>query len=131
VNLLFHRTHLFDSHGDEPMMSRHDEDAIARRRPDPAGSAEQPAGRDQAHARGNPRVGAHRALTEALAEVIASCERYATTYAAVRHAPIGGDIVHGPILLDILHGLAALGADADLDERVSEIISLHALDLEE
>jgi hypothetical protein len=67
-------------------------------------------------------------MTEALAEVVASCERYATAYAAVRRAPIGCDVMLGPILLDVLHGLAALGAD---DERVSEIISLHALDLEE
>lgn len=79
----------------------------------------------------DPHVAATRAMRDALADVIASCDRYATAYADARRAPIGCDGRLGPILLDVLHGVAALGVDRELDDHVSEIISLHALDLDE
>lgn len=111
------------------MRTRQKKAAIARHLPGAVRSAENGPGRT--HPRADQRVGAYRAMREALAEVIASCGRYATAYATARHAPIGCDVMLGPILLDVLHGLAALGADGEIGDRVSEIISLHALDLEE
>ena len=74
---------------------------------------------------------ARDAMNDAILAMMESCERYATAYAALHRAPIGCDAGLGPILLEVLHGVAALASDDDLADRVSEIISTHALDLEE
>ena len=89
--------------------------------------------------RDNPRVqagdvrgaGGARGMDDAIVAMLESCERYATAYAALHRAPIGCDAALGPILLEVLHGVAALASDDVLADRVSEIISTHALDLEE
>lgn len=70
-------------------------------------------------------------MNDAIVAMMESCERYATAYAALHRAPIGCDAALGPILLEVLHGVAALASDDELADRVSEIISTHALDLEE
>jgi len=103
------------------MVTRTQKAVIATQLPRPARAAQV----------GATHVGATRAMRDALADVIASCDRYATAYADARRAPIGCDGRLGPILLNVLHGVAALGVDGELDDHVSEIISLHALDLDE
>jgi hypothetical protein len=70
-------------------------------------------------------------MDEALTAMLESCERYATAYAALHRAPIGCDTARGPILLEVLQGVAALAFDDERADRVAEIISTHALDLEE
>ena len=70
-------------------------------------------------------------LVDAVAHMIESCDRYAATYAGQRRQPIGCDVIRGPILLDVLRSLSALAANDEQRERVLEIISGHALDLEE
>ena len=70
-------------------------------------------------------------MEHAVGAMIASCERYASAYAGQRRRPIGCDATLGPILLDVLRGIGALTADGDLRDRVGELVSRHALDLEE
>jgi len=70
-------------------------------------------------------------MRDAVASMVESCERYATAYAEIRRAPIGCDPVLGPALLEVLRGMTALTLDGELVDLVSEIISVHALDLEE
>ncbi|MEO7734422.1 MAG: hypothetical protein ABIY55_25935 [Kofleriaceae bacterium] len=72
-----------------------------------------------------------RATDDAVVALIASCERYAASYAGLHHRPIGCDPALGPILLDVLRGIAALTGDGALRDQVFEVISDHALDLEE
>lgn len=72
-----------------------------------------------------------RATDDAVLAMIASCERYATSYAGQRRQPIGCDPALGPILLDVLRGVAALTQDPALRDQAFEVIADHALDLEE
>jgi len=76
-------------------------------------------------ARGTPAIDA------AIGAAIASCERYAEAYVATHRAPIGCDAVRGPILLGVLRGVAALAPDDAARERITALVSAHALDLEE
>jgi hypothetical protein len=77
------------------------------------------------------RPAARDAMNEALTAMMESCERYATAYATLHRTPIGCDAARGPILLEVLQGVVALASDDELTDRVAEIISTHALDLEE
>jgi hypothetical protein len=70
-------------------------------------------------------------MVDAVAHLIDSCDHYAATYAGQRRQPIGCDPTRGPILLGVLRALSALAANDDQRERVLDIISSHALDLEE
>ncbi len=72
-----------------------------------------------------------RAMDDEVVAMIASCERYAASYAGQQRQPIGCDLSLAPILLDVLHGIAALTGDESLHDQVSQVISDHALDLEE
>lgn len=81
-------------------------------------------------ARAEPAISNH-ATDDAVVMMIASCERYAASYAAQRRQPIGCDPALGPILLDVLRGIAALTRDGAIRDQAFEIISGHALDLEE
>ena len=94
-------------------------------------SSTRSAGRDNPRARDANAGGARSAMSDAILAMMESCERYATAYSTLHRAPIGCDAALGPILLEVLQGVAALACDDDLADRVSEIISTHALDLEE
>jgi hypothetical protein len=108
------------------MVTRSDEDVIARNLPSDPRSA------DRAHAREDPMlVRTRRVMRDAVASMVESCERYATAYAKIRRVPIGCDAVLGPALLEVLRGMTTLTSDGELADLVSEIISVHALDLEE
>jgi len=71
------------------------------------------------------------AMDDAVVAMIAACERYAGSYASAHRRPIGCDPARGPILLDVLRSIAALTGDAALHDRAFEVISDHALDLEQ
>lgn len=73
----------------------------------------------------------NQATDVAVGAMIAACERYAAIYAGQRRQPIGCDPALGPILLDVLRSIAALTCDRTLRDQAFEIISGHALDLEE
>lgn len=70
-------------------------------------------------------------MHDAITSMVESCERYATAYAELHRAPIGFDELLGSALLEVLRGMTALTADDELNDMMSEIISVHALDLEE
>lgn len=107
------------------MVHRQPGTAIATHVPGGADSAE------RARTREDSTAGEHGVMRDAVAAMIESCGRYATAYAALRRTPIGCDPVLGPTLLEVLRGMAALTSDGELADRVSEVISAHALDLEE
>jgi hypothetical protein len=108
--------HLFD--GSEPV-TRHQANVIALVPPAATRAA-----------RAEPAISSH-ATDDAVVAMLASCERYAASYAAQRRQPIGCDPALGPILLDVLRGIAALTRDGAIRDQAFEIISGHALDLEE
>ena len=103
-------------------MPRHPAHVIARVPPAASRAGAEPAAAAQA---------ADRAMADAVVAMIASCERYAAGYAREHRQPIGCDPARGPILLDVLRGIAALTRDGALRDQVFEVISDHALDLEE
>jgi hypothetical protein len=72
-----------------------------------------------------------RAMSDAVAAMAEACERYAESYAKERRQPIGCDVVLGPTLLEVLRGMATLTSSDRLRDRIREIVSDHALDLEE
>jgi hypothetical protein len=79
-------------------------------------------------------AGDHRAMSDAVAAMVGSCERYAAAYVEAHREPIGANLVLGAILLEVLRGVAALAGameDRDLRDDIAEVISAHALDLEE
>ena len=104
-------------------MTRHPADGIARVPP-----AASHAGRSEPASATRAAV---CAMDDAVVAMIAACERYAGSYASAHRRPIGCDPARGPILLDVLRSIAALTGDAALHDRAFEVISDHALDLEQ
>ena len=72
-----------------------------------------------------------QATDDAVVAMLAACDRYAASYAEQRRQPIGCDPALGPILLDVLRGITALTRDRAIRDQAFEVISGHALDLEE